>query len=100
MLRTSVLIVDVFIDVDDDGTVSAEAVLLRAGDQHLLASGRARCAPDGRGRPAVNENVAAQALIELTGELQRVVVPPAPGDDTPPPAAAPDQTRNADIGAC
>jgi hypothetical protein len=65
MLRSSALRVEVFIDVEDDGTRHAEAVLLRTDDRRLLATGHARCPS-----ADTDEAVAAKALAELTANLR------------------------------
>jgi hypothetical protein len=70
MMRTANLVVEVFIDVAEDGTAYAEALLLREADKCLLGQGSARVGPDNGGlRPDDETQLAARALMNLAQTL-------------------------------
>jgi hypothetical protein len=70
VLRTVNLVVEVFIDVADDGTAYAEALMLRNADKCLLAKGSAHLRPADPGVDPVDEaQIAARALADMTGGL-------------------------------
>jgi hypothetical protein len=116
MLRTVNLSVEVFVDEDDDGTIYAEALMLRNHDKRLLAQGFACLSPpDPPAAQIADEQVAALALTDLArtlvhgpiadgGESGRDASPPPDGatvvvpgcarpDSQQPPGSPPDTLR-------
>jgi Rv2632c-like len=87
MLRAENLIVEVFIDEDDDGTTYAEALMLRNKDRRLLGRGRARLTTNSPNAARIgDEQIAAHALADLVRTLMPNTgpgSPPAPQDTSP-----------------
>lgn len=81
MLRTVNVVVEIFIDVGEDGTAYAEALMLRNADKRLLAQGFARLEPeDANVDPSDDGQIAARALVDLADTLMcggPSVLPPA-----------------------
>jgi hypothetical protein len=70
VIRTANLIVEVFIDVEDDGAAHAEALLLHNADKRLLARGYAYLGShDPATGPVGDCRVTARALVDLAGIL-------------------------------
>lgn len=70
VIRTDNLVVEVFVDVADDGTAFAEAMLLRSAERRLLARGSARFRPtDAHPDPVDDRWVVAEALVDLADTL-------------------------------
>jgi len=70
VIRTVNLVVEIFIDVADDGTAYAEALLLHSDERRLLARGAARHRPtDAHPEPADDRWLAAEALVDLADTL-------------------------------
>ncbi len=70
MVRMVNLVVEVFIDIDDNGTAHAEAILLHNDDKRLLARGIADIGPPTEsGDPVEGDQVAAYALADLAEQL-------------------------------
>src|SRR2546423_14662627 len=88
MVRMVNLVVEVFIDVDDEGTAHAEAVLLRNADKRLLGTGFATVRRRKGADPVGEGRVAAFALADLAQRLLRGDVGDtgAAGRARPPPA--------------
>ena len=71
-VRTTNVVVEVFIDVAEDGRVQAEAVMLREPDMGLMAQGSASLeAHDLRGQGDDEGKIAAYALADLIDSLLR-----------------------------
>jgi hypothetical protein len=70
MIRAANLRAEVFIDEYDDGTVRAEAMMLRIDDRRVFSRGAATFVPsDGIGERIDDEVIAAWALFDLTQKL-------------------------------
>jgi hypothetical protein len=70
MVRMVNLVVEVFIDIDENGTAHAEAILLHNADKRLLARGTADVGPPtDSGDPVEGDQVAAYALADLAEQL-------------------------------
>ena len=70
MVRMVNLVVEVFIDIDENGTAHAEAILLHNTDKRLLARGIADVGPPmDSGDPVEGDQVAAYALADLAEQL-------------------------------
>jgi hypothetical protein len=72
MMRAVNLVVEVFIDEDDDGTIYADALMLRNHDKRVLAQGFACLPPSSRGTARIrDEQIAALALTDLACSVGR-----------------------------
>jgi hypothetical protein len=70
VIRAVNLVVEVFIDVADDGSAYAEALLLDSEERRLLARGAARHRPtDGQPEPADDRWLVAESLVNLADNL-------------------------------
>jgi hypothetical protein len=70
MIRTVNLVVEVFVDVADDGTAYAEALLLNSDERCLLARGAVRGRPPETNQPPVDDRwLVAEALVDLADNL-------------------------------
>jgi hypothetical protein len=70
VMRTMNMVVEIFIDVAEDGAAYAEALMLRDADKSLLGQGSARIGPeDGGLSPGEETQLAARALIHLAETL-------------------------------
>jgi hypothetical protein len=69
-MRRVNVVVEVFIDVEEDGTAYAEALMLRNADKYLLAQGFACVGPKEPDADPVDEGrLAARALVDLADTL-------------------------------
>jgi len=69
-LRTVNLVVEVFIDIAEDGTAYAEALMLRSADMYFMGQGFARLEPDDPDvEPVDDGQLAARALVDLAETL-------------------------------
>jgi hypothetical protein len=83
-MRTVSLVVEVFIDVEEDGTTYAEALMLRDADKRLLGQGFASLGPaDPKAEPADGQ-IAARALVDLAETLIREAEADEGEDRSPP----------------
>jgi hypothetical protein len=70
VIRTVNLVVEVFIDVADDGTAYAEALLLNSDERRLLARGAVRYRPtEAHPPPADDRRLVAESLVDLADNL-------------------------------
>ncbi|HEU4348553.1 MAG TPA: dsRBD fold-containing protein [Actinoplanes sp.] len=78
MLRVANLRVEVFIDEYDDGSIRAEAMMLRVDDRRVFAQGSATFHPAGSGAAGIDDEVIASwALFDLAQKL--IHDAPSPG---------------------
>jgi hypothetical protein len=69
VIRTVNLVVEVFIDVADDGTAYAEALLLNSDERCMLARGTVRHRPADANQQVDDRWLVAEALVDLADNL-------------------------------
>ena len=72
VIRAANLVVEVFLDVAEDGSAYAEALMLRNAERVLLGRGSVRMRPADPARlPYDDRRLAAAALVDLASALMR-----------------------------